>query len=217
MKRRMKNAVLNRTLHTTLSWLAVAAFLICFSSATARAETILLIYSDQGIPGVLDVMATGDGGNEFVAAPLTGGQESDPVMLIKTTAPLGDPTNSFPGPASEILYDYLFFPGSHSALELGALAFYVPGLGYWDPAHLSSTVPTGPSSYLEVAYTGSRVYPTDFKTTLVTLTPVLLSEPSSLLMVGAGWIIIMLAARLRDRRRKSAQPAAKELLESVAS
>jgi PEP-CTERM motif len=184
--------------------LALVAVLGC--ATAVRADNFTFSYSGPEISGSGSLQATAEGGGVFLVTGMSGTQELN-------GGPLQTITGIVPTSAGNTLYYYdnLLFPTQNPSIDIDGLLFTVTGDA--NPVNICGAA-TSACEYTYAEYTyvapsgssgDSPMYPgyNVYDITSFTLTDV--PEPGSVLLLAAGLLTLMFAAR-RAQSGRQPQP-----------
>ncbi len=175
---------------------AVLALLFC--AVGAHADSFLLSYSGTNISGNVTLNATANGGGVYTVTSASGWQVLGGALETVTGLVSTAAANPY------FYYDNLLAPSSNPVVDYYGLLFSVSGLS--QPVNICSNCNDNNGTlYSEYAYVGtggnSVAFGAGYQDYSITSLRVLTSEPSSLLLLGAGLAALIFVARRKGFSR----------------
>jgi hypothetical protein len=167
------------------SMVLVAAVLLLAGASSAFADTYQVTFTGSGVNGLLNITAVAHGSGTLLVTGLSGNVNGASVTgLVAPTGSSG--YSSYTLPDGDIwAYDDLIYPTASSFLDIYGILFTIQGNP--QPVNLFYNPPTQYGTYVGG---GSWIFPKDFVDTNVTLTVMATPEPSALVLLFAGMLVI---------------------------
>jgi hypothetical protein len=174
-----------------------AGLALLFCAVGARADSFLLSYSGANISGNVTLNATSNGGGVYTVTSASGWQVLGGTLETVTGLVSTAAANPY------FYYNNLLSPNSNPVFDYYGLLF---GVGLSQPVNIcSNCYDNNGTLYSEYVYVGtggnSVTYGAGYQDYSITSLRVVTSEPSSLLLLGAGLAALTFLARRKGFAR----------------